>query len=480
MKGQYKAIIGLEIHVQLSTKTKAYSSEEYVYGATPNSRTSAISLAHPGTLPVINKKVLDYAVRLGLALNCKIREYNEFARKNYFYADLPKGYQITQDKTPVCYKGSINIDNMQGESKKINITRVHMEEDAGKSIHDLDPFNTLIDLNRAGVPLLEIVTEPDIRNSKEACNFISEIRKIVRYLGICNGNMEEGSMRCDANISVMHKDDQEFGTKVEVKNMNSIANVGKAIDFEISRQIRELGMKNKINQETRSFNAEQGTTFSMRSKEQANDYRYFVEPDLLPVILTKEHIQSIKNKMPHMPNEIIEKITNEFALSKNVAITLTEEKEIANYFLEICSLTNYYKQASNIILGPIKSFLNENALEISKFNVSAKRIVGLLDLIAEGKISTSIAYQKVLPEMISNNEAAEEIVIRKDLMKEGDEAFLNEFIDSALKKYPDKINEYKSGKKGLIGLFMGEIMRLSRGKADPKMARELLIKKLEK
>ena len=295
---KYEAVIGLEIHAQLLTKTKAYSSDENIYGKSPNTKTSVVSLGHPGTLPKSNSKVIEYAIKLGIAMNSKIRERNEYARKNYFYADLPKGYQITQDKTPICNGGKVLVKDKNGLKKEINITRIHMEEDAGKSIHDLDPFNTLVDLNRAGVPLLEIVSEPDIRTSDEAHQFITEVRRLLKYLDICDGNMEEGSLRCDANVSVRLKGTEEFGTKVEVKNMNSSRNVKRAIEFEIERQINLIENGVNIDHETRSFNAANSTTVSMRHKEEANDYRYFPEPDLQPVIVTNLYIKKIKQLNP--------------------------------------------------------------------------------------------------------------------------------------------------------------------------------------
>ncbi|MBT5090432.1 MAG: Asp-tRNA(Asn)/Glu-tRNA(Gln) amidotransferase subunit GatB, partial [Flavobacteriales bacterium] len=298
LREKYEVVIGLEVHAQLLTKTKAYSSDENIYGEAPNTKTSVISLGHPGTLPRSNKKVIEYAVKLGIAVGSNIRERNEYARKNYFYADLPKGYQITQDTTPICNGGTIQIKDDKGNNKQIAITRIHMEEDAGKSIHDLDPFNTLIDLNRAGVPLVEIVSDPDIRSSDEAYQYINEVRKLVRYLDICDGNMEEGSLRCDANISVMLKGASEFGTKVEVKNMNSTRNVKRAIEFEIDRQIALVEAGKEVSHETRSFNSANNSTISMRHKEEANDYRYFPEPDLQAVIVTQEYIEKVKNSLP--------------------------------------------------------------------------------------------------------------------------------------------------------------------------------------
>ena len=477
---KYIAIIGLEVHAQLLTKSKAYSSDENVYGATPNSKTSVVSLGHPGTLPKSNTKVIESAIKLGIAVGSKIRRENEYSRKNYFYADLPKGYQITQDKTPICNGGVIQIKNKQGKKKNINITRIHMEEDAGKSIHDLDPFNTLIDLNRAGVPLLEIVSEPEIRSSDEAYQYINEVKKIVRYLEICDGNMEEGSLRCDANISVMLKGQKKFGTKVEVKNMNSSRNLKRAIDFEINRQINILEEGKKVKHETRSFNANNNSTISMRHKEEANDYRYFPEPDLQPVIIHQEYIDKIKNVLPPLPNELFEKFTKKFNLSEYDAKILTDEKGIALYYNKICSYTDNYKLAANLVNGSVKSYLNENAININEFNISPKQLASLITIIDEGKISNTLATSKIFPEMLKTDDVAIKIAEKNNWIQQSNSDTINTYIEQAIAKYPDKVDEYKGGKKGLLGLFIGEVMKLSKGQADPKITNQLLKTKLEK
>ena len=477
---KYEAVIGLEVHAQLLTKTKAYSSDENIYGATPNTKTSVISLGHPGTLPKSNSKVIEYAVKLGIAVGSKIRERNEYARKNYFYADLPKGYQITQDKTPICNGGVISIKDAEGNKKDINIIRIHMEEDAGKSIHDLDPFNTLVDLNRAGVPLVEIVSQPDIRTSDEAYQYINEVRKLVRYLDICDGNMEEGSLRCDANVSVMLKGATEFGTKVEVKNMNSSRNVKRAIEFEVERQVEILEKGGKVIHETRSFNAANNTTISMRHKEDANDYRYFPEPDLQPVIVTEKYINEIKQTLPPLPNTLFIKFTKEFGLSEYDATILVDEKGIALYYNELCNFTKNYKSAANFVNGSIKSYLNENALDISDFSISPARMASLITIVDDGKVSNTVATSKVFFEMLKTDDDAEKIATDNNWIQESNSDALGEYIAQAIAKYPEKVTEYKSGKKGLIGLFMGEVMQLSKGQADPKLANQLLRTELEK
>jgi aspartyl-tRNA(Asn)/glutamyl-tRNA(Gln) amidotransferase subunit B len=480
LRDKYEVVIGLEVHAQLLTKTKAYSSDENIYGATPNTKTSVISLGHPGTLPKSNAKVIEYAVRLGIAVGSDIRERNEYARKNYFYADLPKGYQITQDTTPICNGGIITIKDADGNPKDIKITRIHMEEDAGKSIHDLDPFHTLVDLNRAGVPLVEVVSEPDVRSSDEAYQYINEVRKLVRYLDICDGNMEEGSLRCDANISVMLKGATEFGTKVEVKNMNSTRNVKRAIEFEIDRQIELLEEGGTVVHETRSFNAANNTTISMRHKEEANDYRYFPEPDLQAVIVTKEYIAQVKSQLPPLPKELYSKFTTEYGLSDYDTNILIDEKGIALYYNELCSHTKNFKSAANFVNGSVKSYLNENAVSISDFSISTEQLATLISIVDDEKISNSVATSKVFPAMLSSNKTAEEIATENNWVQESDSDALGEYITQAIAKYPEKVAQYKGGKKGLIGLFMGEVMKLSKGQADPKLANQLLRTELEK
>ena len=355
-----------------------------------------------------------------------------------------------------------------------------MEEDAGKSIHDLDPFHTLVDLNRAGVPLIEIVSEPEIRSSGEAYQYVLEVRKLVRYIGICDGNMEEGSLRCDANISVRLKGAEKFGTKVEVKNMNSSSNVKKAIEYEIERQIELIENGGEVVHETRSFNAANGGTISMRHKEEANDYRFFPEPDLQPVIVTQEYIEKIRKTLPLLPKELYIKFTNKFGLSDYDANILIEEKEIALYFLEITKHTKNYKTAANIVNGAIKAHLNEFVKHISEFSISAIGIAELIQLIDDGKVSNSVATSKVFTQMLQSDLSAEEIAKNNNWIQDSDTDSLSEFVKQVIAKYPEKVEEYKSGKKGLIGLFMGEVMKLSRGKADPKLANQLVRAELEK
>lgn len=479
MNPAYEAVIGLEVHMQLSTKTKAYSSDPSEYGSLPNTNVSPITLGHPGTLPVLNEKVVEFAVRLGIAVDASITEVNEFARKNYFYADLPKGYQITQHLTPICTGGSIKIKTKDGE-KKINLTRIHIEEDAGKSIHDVDPFHTLVDLNRAGVPLLEMVSEPEIKTGEEAYQYLMEVRKLIRYLDICDGNMEEGSMRCDANISVMKKGATQFGTKVEVKNMNSMRNVQRAIEFEINRQIEALENGETLYQETRSFDAGTGTTSMMRSKEAANDYRYFPEPDMPPVIVREDYINHVKQNLPTLPHELAYKFANQFGLSEYDINVLTDTKEQALFFEEVVKHTNNYKSAANWVMGQVKSMCNEQGIELNRFPIKPAAIAEVIKLIDEGKISNSAATQKLFPALFDKPDAnCGQLAESLNLIQQSDEGELKVWVEAALAKFPEKVQEYRNGKKGLLGLFMGEVMKLSAGKADPKLTTKLVQELLE-
>jgi aspartyl-tRNA(Asn)/glutamyl-tRNA(Gln) amidotransferase subunit B len=472
---KYEVVIGLEVHAQLLTRSKAYSSDINEYGAHPNTNVSVITLGHPGTLPVMNKKTIEFAVRLGLACHSTITKDQFFARKNYFYPDLPKGYQITQDTTPICVGGHIFIKDENGSEKKIGITRIHMEEDAGKSIHDVDVFDTLVDLNRAGTPLLEIVSEPDLRSSSEAYNYLTEVRRLVRYLDICDGNMEEGSMRCDANVSVRLKGAPEFGTKVEVKNMNSIRNVQRAIEFEVERQIIAAEAGETISQETRSFDALKGITISMRSKEAANDYRYFPEPDLQPIVVDEVYVNSVKAKMPALPRDLFEKYTKELSLSDYDAGILTDSKAIALYFEDVIKSTKNYKSAANWVMGDVKSFLNQNGLEMEEFPVPAAQIGALISLIDSGKVSHSAASQKLFPSLTETPETdVLKLAESLNLIQESDEGSLKQFILTVFEQNPSEVARFKGGENQLTGFFMGQIMKVSGGKADPKAVNQLL------
>ncbi len=476
---KYELVVGLEVHAQLLTKTKAFSSDRNEYGNLPNTNTSAISLGHPGTLPVLNEKSVEYAVKLGLAVDANIRSYNEFARKNYFYADLPKGYQITQDTTPICNGGFIEIKDADGNTKKIGLTRIHMEEDSGKSIHDLSPFDTMIDLNRAGVPLLEIVSEPDMRSGDEAYQYLTEVRKLVRYLEICDGNMEEGSLRCDANISVREKGSTEFGTRVEVKNLNSIRNVKRAIEYEFKRHIGLIEEGQEIRKTTLTFNAQTGETSIMRTKEEADDYRYFPEPDLQPLEITQDYIDEVRQTLPPLPKQLFRKYVG-LGLSEYDASMLTDDKHIALYFETLLNHVESAKSGVNWMMGEVKGYINELAIGIDEFPITPQRLAGLINMVDEGKMGRTLASQQLFPIMIKEPQKTPvELAKENNLVQVKNLDELEQWIQKSIDAYPDKVEEYRGGKKGILGLFMGEVMRLSGGKADPKKTNQLLRQKLE-
>ncbi|MDB5227399.1 MAG: glutaminyl-tRNA synthase (glutamine-hydrolyzing) subunit [Bacteroidota bacterium] len=470
---KYEMVIGLEVHAQLNTKTKIFASDETIFGAEPNTQVSPITLGLPGVLPKFNSAVFKKAIKMGIACHCSITKENHFARKNYFYADLPKGYQITQDKKPICTGGYIEIE-VDGEVKQIALTRIHMEEDAGKNNHELDPDYSLIDLNRAGVPLIEIVSEPDIRSSEDAHAYLTEIRKLVRYLDICDGNMEEGSLRCDANVSIRLKGETKYNTRVEVKNMNSIRNVKRAIENEVKRQIELVENGGTVDQETRSFNQADGSSFPLRSKEHAHDYRYFPEPDLPPVIVKQETIESIKASMPALPNELIEKFIKEYQLSVYDARVLTDEKEFALFYLELVQHTKNYKAAANWVMGEVRSFVNEHNISLNSSTIKPENIAQIIALTDENKIS-STGGKNIFAEYIKGNtKSAVEIADELNLLQSSDNNELTSWANEAIAQFPDKVLEYKKGKKGNINLFMGTVMKLSKGKADPKLTTKIL------
>jgi aspartyl-tRNA(Asn)/glutamyl-tRNA(Gln) amidotransferase subunit B len=479
VREKYVAVIGLEVHAQLLTKSKIFNTDSAQFGSAPNTNVGVISLAHPGTLPQLNRQAVEFAIKMGLACHCEISRVNIFDRKNYFYPDLPKGYQITQDRTPICKGGYIAIQTSAGE-RNIVLNRIHLEEDAGKSIHLPQEKDTLVDLNRAGVPLIEIVTEPALRSSEEAYALLTEIRKLVRYLEICDGNMEEGSLRCDANVSVMLRGASEYGKKVEIKNMNSIRNVQRAIDYEIERQIKELENSIAIPSETRTFDATSGKTFGMRTKEELNDYRYFPDPDLSPTIVSDEWLERIQATMPALPRELSLKYQEEFKLPAYDARVLTESKDLAAYFEKVCEYTRNFKAASNWVMGPVKSYLNENHLGVEQLPLEAERLAELISLVEDGKISYTAASQKLFPELLKNpRSSGMEVAQRMNLIQESDHTAILPIIEEVMKEFPLKVEEYKSGKKGIVGMFMGEVMKRSKGKADPKVANSLLTEKLK-
>lgn len=471
---QYETVIGLEIHVQLETLSKAFCGDDASFGGEPNTHVGPVSLGLPGTLPRANAKQVEYAVKLGLALDCQINQLNTFDRKNYFYADLPKGYQITQDRLPVCAGGGLNI-RVNGKEKHIRLHHIHMEEDAGKSIHDLQPEYSLIDLNRAGVPLLEIVTEPDFRSPEEVDAFMSAIRQLVRYLGISDGNMEEGSMRCDCNVSIRLKGEDVLNSRCEIKNINSMRFARRAIEFETKRQIDIVEAGGKVEQQTLNFDPESGVTSPLRDKENANDYRYFPEPDLSPIQLSNEYVKKIEDALPYLPNELHTKFTHAYCLPEHDADLLTEDKSTALFYLDLTKYTPYFKQASNLVINKIMPWVQENGIAIDQFPAPKDKLSDLLLLVEEGKISNSLAYQRLFPALIAfPDKKTADLVDELNLVQTSDSTALEPLISDIIARFPDKVKEFQKGKKGLIGFFMGELMKSSQGKADPKVASGLL------
>ncbi len=476
---KYDAVIGLEVHAQLNTLSKAFSPDPNAFGTGPNENVSVISLGHPGSLPRLNGKIVEQAIKLGLAAHSKMAPLLVFARKNYFYSDLPKGYQISQHESPICQGGHVVI-RMPSGSKKVRLIRIHLEEDAGKSLHDQQPDASLIDLNRAGVPLLEIVSEPDLSNGEEAQVYLAEIRRLVRYLEICDGNMEEGSLRCDANVSVKRKTDAALGTRTEIKNLNSISNVRRAIDYEISRQVGILEDGGKVTQQTLGYDDQKNLTFPLRHKEEAEDYRYFPEPDLNPFEIPEEMISRIRSELPLLPHELFNKFTAEFALGAQDAEALIESPAVAAFYTELAGEADP-RAAANWVLGPVKSWMNENRCGIQEFPVPAPSLGKLLRIVSGGLVSYTAAQQQLFPVMIDQPDRDPEILARERdlLMETGQDAIMKQVMD-ALDKYPEKIREYHRGKTGLLQLFVGEVMKSSKGRADPALASKMILEELQK
>ncbi|MBS1976893.1 MAG: Asp-tRNA(Asn)/Glu-tRNA(Gln) amidotransferase subunit GatB [Bacteroidetes bacterium] len=472
----YVTVVGLEVHIQLLTRSKIFSGDANRYGDKPNTNLGVITLAHPGTLPKFNRRVLEHAVRLGIACGSEISMHQVFDRKNYFYPDLPKGYQLTQDKTPVCRGGQIRIVLKDGASRMISLHKIHMEEDAGKSMHLEGRNESAVDYNRAGVPLLELVTHPVLHSGEEAALFLSEVRKLVQFLGICDGNMEEGSLRCDANVSVMPEGSRVLGKKVEIKNMNSIRHVQRAVDYEAARQTEILSQGGEIISETRTYHEEHGKTSSMRMKEELNDYRYFPDPDLTPLALTKDWIDEIRKSMPALPNVLREKFITEYGLPAYDAGVLTETREMASYFEALCKETRHYKSASNWLMGPVKSLMNEH--QLTSFDVSPARMAALISMVEEGQVSFTAASQKLFPELVRTEEVPMDIAVRLDLLQNRDGDAIEHLVKEVIHEFPLKVEEYRSGKKGIVSMLMGEVMKRGKGKLDPRLANECVIRKL--
>jgi aspartyl-tRNA(Asn)/glutamyl-tRNA(Gln) amidotransferase subunit B len=473
---EYEPVIGLEVHVQLNTKTKLFCNCSTEFGAEPNSNTCPVCMGYPGVLPRLNKEALEKAILVGLALNCKVARYTKFDRKSYFYPDLPKGYQISQYDMPLNYEGYLEFEMPDGTIKKVRIIRAHLEEDAGKLIHSGSV--SYVDLNRAGVPLVEIVSYPDMFSVDEAYYYLQTLRNTMKYIGVSDVNMEEGSLRVDANVSVRRKGDTKLGTKVEIKNMNSFNFLKKALEYEIKRQISLLEKGEKIVQETRLFDVESGKTFTMRTKEEAEDYRYFPDPDLPPVVLTDEYIESLKRKLPELPYQKYKRFIEQYNLPKYDASILTESRELADYFEE--AVKHYKgdpKKVSNWIMSEVLRYLNETNKEITDFTVKPYQIAELLRLMDENKINIKIA-KTIFPEMIQTGKDASKIVEERGLIQVSDEGQIEEICKSVLQENPAEVEKYKSGKTNVIGFLVGQVMKKSQGKADPKLVNQILSKLL--
>ena len=478
MSAGWEVVIGLEIHTQLSTKSKIFSAASTAYGAEPNTQACLVDLGYPGVLPVLNEEVVHMAAMFGLAVNATVAPRSVFARKNYFYPDLPKGYQISQYELPIVEHGELFITDADGNDKRIGITRAHLEEDAGKSIHEGLDKSSGIDLNRAGTPLLEIVSEPDIRSAKEAVAYMRKIHTIVRYLGISDGNMQEGSFRCDANISVRPKGQEEFGTRAEIKNLNSFRFVEKAINFEVERQIDLIEDGGEVVQETRLYDSDKDETRSMRSKEEANDYRYFPDPDLLPVEISAEYIESVREQLPELPDAKQQRFVDEYDLKKDDAAILTISRPVADYFEATIAATEAGPQlAANWIVGDLSGALNKEGLDIGESRISAEDLAGLLTRISDDTISGKIAKQ-VFEAMWGGEGAADEVIDAKGLKQITDSSAIEAVVDKVIEANPGQVAEYKAGKDKLIGFFVGQVMKETQGQANPGQVNQVLKAKL--
>ncbi|NPA39663.1 MAG: Asp-tRNA(Asn)/Glu-tRNA(Gln) amidotransferase subunit GatB [Thermodesulfobacteria bacterium] len=475
---EFEAVIGLEVHVQLTTKTKMFCSCSTKFGNPPNTNVCPICMGFPGVLPVINKKAIEYALKLAIALGCKINLRSVMARKHYFYPDLPKGYQISQYELPIAEEGAVEIE-INGQRKKVNLVRIHMEEDAGKLIHDEKHPYSYVDFNRAGVPLLEIVSKPEISSPEEAVAYLKTLRRIVRYLGICDGNMEEGSLRCDANVSVRPKGSSKFGTKVELKNMNSFKHVEKALSYEIKRQIGLLLEGKEVVQETRLYDEATQTTHPMRGKEEAHDYCYFPDPDLIEVKVPESWVEQVAKELPELPSQKKDRFLKEYGLTEKEVDILIEEKDFADFFESTVKLYGNPKPVANFLLTEVLRYLNRDHKLIGETKLTPELISELLTLVDKGVISITTAKQQVFPEVYESGTSPKKVVEEKGLVQESSEDKLRAVCEEVLKENPAEVEKYKKGKKGLLGFFVGQVMKKTRGKANPKVVNQILQKLLE-
>jgi aspartyl-tRNA(Asn)/glutamyl-tRNA(Gln) amidotransferase subunit B len=473
---EFTPVIGLEVHAQLKTRTKIFCSCSTAFGAPPNTHTCPVCLGMPGVLPVLNKKVVDYTIKMALATNCTVQPESRFARKNYFYPDLPKGYQISQYELPIATDGYLDID-VGGRPQRIGITRIHMEEDAGKLIHDPDRPISRVDLNRTGTPLMEIVSEPDIRSPEAAGEYLRQLRAILRYLDISDGNMEEGSFRCDANVSIMPQGSSAFGIRTEVKNLNSFKHVEKALYFEIARQKEILLDGGEVIQETRLWQPDKGQTVSMRGKEDAHDYRYFPDPDLLPLVIDEAWIERMRDQMPELPAQRKARYISDYDLPAADASVLTGSRELADYFEACLARFDQPKMVANWIMGDLLGLLNARGLDIEQSPVSADHLAGLLKLLDAEVISGKIA-KTVFEAMADTGKAAKTIVDEKGLVQVSDTSAIDPIVDTVITDHPDEVERYRAGQKKLIGFFVGQVMKATKGKANPKVVNEILRKRL--
>jgi aspartyl-tRNA(Asn)/glutamyl-tRNA(Gln) amidotransferase subunit B len=474
---KYEAVIGLEVHAQMLTETKIFCGCSTKFGSEPNTQTCPVCIGMPGVLPVLNKKALEFAIKTGVATGCRISSYSRFARKNYFYPDLPKGYQISQYELPICEQGEIEIV-LDGNIKKIGITRIHMEEDAGKNIHEGETGNySFVDLNRAGVPLMEIVSEPDMRSPGEAVEYMKKLRAILRYLGVCDGNMEQGSLRCDANVSVRPLGQRELGVKVEIKNINSFRFVEKALDYEIRRQTKVIVENGKIIQETRLWDSGRGVTESMRGKEEAHDYRYFPEPDLVPITVEQSMIDGIRASLPELPDAKRGRFSSQYGLAEHDADLLVSEKPVSDWFEEAVKLGGQPKTVANWLKGDLMKLLNEDNKTIEECSLKPRHLVDMLVLMDKGTISGKIA-KTVFEEMYKTGKNAELIVKEKGLVQISDAGAIERAVDDVIASSPKEVERLRGGEEKLMGFFVGQVMKMTKGKANPQMVNELLKKKL--